>query len=188
MDDDFDLFGDADPDPDDAPGRPTYRATIVGERITVIHWVPFLASGPLHRPILREREQAGVTIADLTVLGDGPDRELVVKFLARGGGEAAGRALSRWAAQTGHRRIWFPGRVVDLKVPARFGQVATTCSNCGFTYHEDEPEFWATVRSNGTFPTYCLVCGGDLPQWTGRSKQSAARSGATAPRDPSLRP
>ena len=172
--DDFFPFGDAEPDPDEPPGHPTYRATIVGERITVIHWVPFLASGPLHRPILREREQAGVTIADLTVLGEGTDRELVVKFLARGGGDPVRRKLSRWAAETGHRRIWFPDRVVELKPPSRFGTAATTCSNCGLTYREDEPEFWAMVRENGTFPTYCLVCGGDLPQWTARSKRAAA--------------
>lgn len=155
-------------DPDGPPGDPDYRATVVGARVTVIPWMSFLADGPLQRPALLERERAGVTIADLTVLGSGADREVVARFLARGGGTRAERALVRWAAATGHRRLWLPSRVVALEPPARFGKASTTCSNCGYVYRDGAPEFWARVRGAGTFPTYCLVCGGDLPQWTTR--------------------
>lgn len=38
------------PEPDEPPGDPDYRSTIVGARVTVIPWVPFLADGPLQRP------------------------------------------------------------------------------------------------------------------------------------------
>lgn len=150
--------------PDDPPPCPDYRATVVGSRVTVVPWGPHLAVGPAQRRMLRERADAGVSVADLTVSGVPPSRDLMVRFLA-GGGRGAQTALRRWAARTGHRRIWFPDRVVGLHPPRRFGQARTTCSNCGVEWRESDPEFWAGVQSAGTFPSYCLLCGGDLPQW-----------------------
>lgn len=173
MDDDIDfdeLFGPP-PGPDDPPAHPTYRATVVGARVTVIHWLPNLDVGPATRVLLREREAAGVSIADLNVLGTGTDRELVVRYLARGGGARAERALTRWAAMTGHKRLWLPDRLVALEPPKRFAPAATTCTNCGLEWREGAPEFWSMVRENGAFPAYCLVCGGDLPQWTIQRKR-----------------
>lgn len=122
-----------------------------------------------------------MTIADLTVLGRGLEREVIAKVLANGGGATAERALAGWAAATGHRRLWLPSQVVELELPVRFGKASTTCSNCGYFYREGAPEFWAMVRENGTFPTYCLVCGGDLPQWTTRGKR-ARRPGDRVPK------
>ena len=167
MDEDFDFddFEFEEPGPDDPPDQPDYRATVVDGRVTVLPWGPHLLVGPTHRMLLREREAAGVTVADLTQAGKAPAREVVVRFLARGGGAAAERALVAWARWTGHSRIWLPGKVIPLSPPRRFGQAATTCSNCGVTWRESEPEFWAFVQEAGAFPTFCLVCGGDLPQW-----------------------
>lgn len=168
MDDDFEDFDDwelPEPDADDAPGCPDHRATVVGGRVTVVPWGPHLVVGPAQRRLLRERAEAGVSVADLTVSGDPPARDVVVRFLA-GGGRDAEATLRRWAAWTGHRRIWFPHRVVGLTPPRRFGQVRTTCTSCGVEWREGDPEFWAHVQSAGTFPGYCLLCGGDLPQWT----------------------
>jgi hypothetical protein len=167
--DDFD-FGDFEtglepPDPDDPPPAPDYRAKVVGSRVTVICWGPHLMAGPAMRALLRERERAGVTVADLSVDGSAPGREVVVRYLARGGGAAAERVLARWAASTGHARIWFPDKVIALSAPKRFGSVHTTCSNCGVEWRESDPEFWAGVQEAGTFPSFCLLCGGDLPQW-----------------------
>ena len=162
--DDFEFFEER--GPDDPPDQPDYRATVVDGRVTVIPWGMHLAVGPFQRAMLREREAAGVTVADLTVTGRAPRREVVVRFLARGGGAAAERALIAWARWTGHARVWLPGKVIPLSAPKRFGTACTTCSNCGVTWRESEPEFWAGVQELGTFPTFCLVCGGDLPQWT----------------------
>jgi hypothetical protein len=114
-------------------------------------------------------------VADLTTSGDPPRRELVVRFLARGGGARAERTLARWAAATGHSRLWLPDRVVPLSPPERFDQARTTCSNCGVEWREGDPEFWANVQQSGSFPTYCLLCGGDLPQWT-LSRRGRARA------------
>jgi hypothetical protein len=180
---DDDIFGDFDdwevgfeePEPDAPPPPPDYRATVVGARLTLIHWSPYLAIGPAQRSLLRERERAGVTVADLTTSGDPPRRELVVRFLARGGGARAERTLASWAAATGHSRLWLPDRVVPLSPPERFDQARTTCSNCGVEWREGDPEFWANVQQSGSFPTYCLLCGGDLPQWT-LSRRGRARA------------
>ena len=167
--DDLDLFDylDDDPDPDGPPSDPDYRVTVLGARLTVVHWMEHLHVSPIHRAMLREREAAGVTMADLTVMGVAGERELVVRFLARGGGRDAERVLMRWAAATGHRRLWLPERIVALRAPERFGEVAATCPTCGASWREQDPQFWAGVHSVGRFPTYCLLCGGDLPQWTG---------------------
>jgi hypothetical protein len=162
---DFEEWSLDPPDPDDAPPPPDYRATVVGARVTLIPWGPHLVVGPAHRALLREREAAGVTVADLTVSGSPPGREVVMRFLARGAGAGGERALLRWAAATGHRRVWLPGKVIPLSPPKRFGQARTTCSNCGVEWRESDPEFWAGVQSAGTFPGFCLICGGDLPQW-----------------------
>ena len=163
---DFEFFDD-EPDPDGPPGDPDYRATVVGPRLTVVHWMEYLHVSPIHRAMLREREAAGVTMADLTVLGEGGARELVVRLLAHGGGRDAERLLARWAAATGHVRLWLPERVIALRPPSRFGAVTATCPTCGVSWREQDPQFWAGVQAVGRFPTYCLLCGGDLPQWTG---------------------
>lgn len=168
-DEDFDfddLFGEDEPEPDDPPpAAPDFRATVAGARLTVLHWNHALHVSPLHRAVMREREAAGVTIADLRCTGAAPRREVAVTFLARGGGARAERLLARWASLTGHARIWFPGRVQEL-APARAGTVSTTCSSCGMQWSESSAEFWAGVRAAGVFPSFCLICGGDLPQWT----------------------
>lgn len=171
---DFDELGPAAPDPDDPPGAPDYRATVVGDRVTLIHWSELLHQGPFHRALLSERAEAGVTIADLTVL-ETDVRELVVSWLARGGGVAAERALLRWAAVTGHRRVWLPDRVVTPAAPRAFATATTTCPNCGVRWSESGTGFWARVQASGCFPGYCLLCGGDLPQWSTRRMRDGGR-------------
>lgn len=165
--DDWDLDGLFDePEPDDAPGDPDYRATVSGDRLLVVNWMPCLDDGPVTRTLLRAREAAGTTIADLSVSGEPGERDLVVRFLARGGGRAAERRIARWAALTGHRRLWLPDRVVDLPRPRKLGEVATSCPSCGAEWREGDPRFWSSVQAAGLFPSFCLLCGGDLPQWT----------------------
>src|SRR3954471_18876070 len=91
--------------------QPDFRATVAGARVTVIPWMPALVCcGPM-AGLLRERERAGVTIADLTRVND---RELVARVLARGGARRAENALVRWAGAAGYTRLWLPSRVVEL--------------------------------------------------------------------------
>lgn len=159
---------DEEPDPDAPPGSPTYRATVVGRRVTLVCWMPLLMSGPGAGAAFREREAAGVTVADLTTAGEGPAREVTVEFHARGDAEQAERALEEWAQLAGYRRIWFPDRVVgfDECPPLRAARV--TCPACRHAYREQRAEFWLDVHRRGCFPNYCLVCGHDLPQWEGQ--------------------
>jgi hypothetical protein len=171
--------GDEEPAPDDPPRAPAFRATIAGDRVTVIGHMPFMLGGPVAGAAFREREAEGVTLADVAVEGD----ELIVDLLAHGGGERAERALERWAALAGYRRIWFPGRVVALDAAAP-GQAEVRCPGCGHRWAEHRPQFWLAVREAGQFPSYCLLCGHDLPQWevTPPSTSGGVREVAPQPR------
>ena len=67
----------------DGPPPPTWRATIRGRRLMLTHWAPWLAQGGPQTKLLTEREEAGFTIADLTVHGEDDD-EVSVRFYAVG--------------------------------------------------------------------------------------------------------
>lgn len=102
----------------------------------------------------------GAAIADLTRLGPG---EILVEWI---NGEDAD-ALLEWAQLVGHTRVWLPDRLVDLEltlVPE--GRAEVECPTCGAHWSEGEPRFWANVRRWGYFPSFCLGCGGSLPEWS----------------------
>jgi len=175
MDDDDldfdDLFADGEPkeqDRDGPPDEPTWRAVVRGDEVTLIHWMPWLMHGPGARLNFDAREQAGVSVADLTTIGSGFEREVIVDFRAHGGGVAAEKALERWAKITGYLRIWFPKRVVVFDECSPLRTATVTCPTCGHDYREREAQFWVTVQDCGQFPNWCLLCGGDLPQWEAR--------------------
>ena len=145
---------------------PTFRVTIAGPRLTLIRWFPSLIprncpAGNLFRP----REQAGVTIADLTVEQAEAGRELSVTYLVDGGGVAAERLLIRWAGLVGYTRVWLPDRVVEPATPTALGRARVECPSCGADWEDSSAEFWAQVHSDGHFPNSCPLCAGDLPQW-----------------------
>lgn len=152
-----------DEEADDGPGSPTQRAVVRDGRVTVLMLLPCLLSGPVAGAAFRERAADGVTVADLTPVGDG---ELVVDLLADGGGARARRALERWAASVGYERIWFPGRVRDLATTAVARVARVQCPSCGHRYDEHRQAFWLAVHAARQFPSYCLLCGHDLPQWS----------------------
>jgi hypothetical protein len=156
-------------DRDGPPPAPSFRATVRDGRVMLIGWMPcILDSAAAARPALALREKASVTIADLAVSAEGLDREVAVTFLVHGGGRAAERALERWAEVTGHRRIWFPKRVVTFDECPPLRVASVTCPCCGHAYEESEARFWVAVHARGHFPNFCLFCGGDLPQWATR--------------------
>jgi hypothetical protein len=171
MDDDLD-FTKFELDTDVTGEEPTFRATIVGRRLTLVHWMPFLISGGPVGELLAERASAGVSIADLTVIGDPPDREVVVSWLAAGDLEVAERVLVRWAQRTAHCRVWFPDRLVEIPLTSVGPALAVVrCSNCRAIWRDRNVDFWAMVASRGPFPTFCPLCGGDLRQWSARQQK-----------------
>lgn len=153
---------------DDLPGPPALRATIVEGRITLNNWWPGLVCGGPWRQYFRERRDAGVAIADLRRSRDsGGEGDITVEFLSAGNRADAEAALEVWARWTGYRRIWFDDRVVDLGIdPPAVLTAAVACPTCGARWDDGIPEFWASVRDEGVFPRTCVLCGGELPQWT----------------------
>lgn len=160
---------------------PTFRATFADGRLTVLLWWPGLPRGGPMRSLLDERDRDGVTIADLTVIGQVPQREVIVRFLANGERRCAERALVRWAEQTGHRRIWFSDRVLDLDPGGVVSPATTTCSNCRAEWRDGDDRFWISVRRDGYFPNICPLCGGDLPQWHTRRRPRRTATGPNRP-------
>jgi len=143
-----------------------YRATVSGSRIQLVSLGALLAGtdSPVGT-MFAEVEEAGVTIADLATSGDDDSGELTVTFLAAGD-PGAEEALTRWAGLVGYRRIWFPDRVVDVGNGPRFmDKASVTCPGCRHVWTGGGRGFWIGIMSRRAFPAFCLLCGGDLPQW-----------------------
>jgi hypothetical protein len=155
------------------PDLPDLRLTIRRGAVLAVDWHHALVrTGPL-TTMLRERERAGVGIADATVIREGGlAAEAVVAFVA-GDTPPARAAIVRWAGDVGYRRLWLPGDVVELRGPQE-APAETRCSGCAVRLHDAAPEFWRHVRALGRFPSACPVCGGDLPQWRVRQNEPAA--------------
>jgi hypothetical protein len=181
VDDGFEDFDGEEELTGTGPGEgehPDFRATVAAGRLTLVPWSPLLArTGPLG-VMLRARGEDRVTIADLTVLdGAGGSRELVLEVVA-GGPEArrAEKVLVEWARTVGHRRVWLAGRVLDLEPPADpLRPASVVCPNCRMRWSDGTADFWACVRDAGSFPRWCLLCGGDLPQWSVERGRRRAR-------------
>lgn len=139
---------------------PDFRLTISRGRVRLAPWAPWLLDADaigIH---------PGLALADLTILRDDetdPADEAIVAVLA-GDHPAHRRTLVGWAQTAGYRRLWLPDRVVDLERVLGC-RVASQCGCCRARFSDDSPDFWLMVRTTGCFPTQCLVCGSDLPQW-----------------------
>jgi len=145
---------------------PDFRAVVRRDgTIRLVDWGPWMARGGPLQVVLESRARSGIAIADLTVVRDSENVaiELIVSF-ACGGIPAHREALLEWAARIGYRRLWFPGDVVDLD-PAPGGGAETRCSACRARLVDSGTSFWEFVRHRGAFPTACVLCGSDLPQW-----------------------
>jgi hypothetical protein len=144
--------------PDDDP---ICRAAIREGRVTLNAWTPGLIRGGPAGAALASVDAA---LADLRVP---EDRELVVTPVARVPWPATAEgALLAWARRVGYRRVWLPGRVVELAGElATTGVAAVDCPTCGAHWEDGAIAFWEGVRANGWFPATCLACGGSLPEW-----------------------
>ncbi|MCL4286051.1 MAG: hypothetical protein KJ006_00205 [Thermoleophilia bacterium] len=111
------------------------------------------------------------------------ERTVEVRFLANDR-PAARRALKRWAAWTGHERVWFRDEVCELEPPAEIDrELGTTCPCCGLGITDSGPELAGFVREAGHFPLNCFVCGSFVPQWRplGDSNDAADAVGYRVP-------
>jgi hypothetical protein len=147
--------------------QPDFRATVRRDgTLRLVHCTSWLVtSGPLNT-LLDARGRAGVGIADLTVLRDEDHVAIEVIVDFRCGGEPKHReALCDWAGRVGYRRVWFDGQVVELD-PLPGGAAQTRCTGCRARLVDAGPSFWQYVRHHGAFPTACVLCGSDVPQWT----------------------
>ena len=148
---------------------PTFRATIVRGRMTLLHWHPGLMAPWGPRSVhFRSRDRAGVTIADLTVHREAEERpELLVRLLCGEDRPDAKEVIVPWAAALGYRRVWLPDLVVTLEddAAALGSSASTRCTACRARWEDSTVEFWKSVRSWGIFPLSCPLCGSDLPQW-----------------------
>jgi len=146
---------------------PDFRATVRRDgAVRLVDWGPWLASGGPLYTMLDARGRAGIGIADLTVVRD--DDEIAIEVIVdfRCGGTPEHReALRDWAARVGYRRVWFDGEITDLD-PAPGGSAQTRCTGCRARLVDADTSFWEFVRHRGAFPTSCVLCGSDLPQWT----------------------
>jgi hypothetical protein len=108
-------------------------------------------------------EEDDVAEADV---GADEDRTVEVRFLVNDG-PVARHELGRWAARTGHDRIWFRDEVLELEPPPGVdGEYGTTCPSCGLAITDSGPGLIGFVRKVGHFPLNCFVCGTFVPQWT----------------------
>lgn len=141
--------------------RPTCRATVRDGGITLNRWTPRLFAGG---PELAAHATVDAALADLHVLDEGD--ELVVEPVERTLWEAgASEVVLAWARTVGFRRVWLPGRVVDLEPPVELPGAVVVCPTCGARWDDDAPAFWHLVRAAGAFPGSCRICGGSLPEW-----------------------
>ncbi len=107
------------------------------------------------------------------------DRAVEVRFIANDR-PGARRALKRWAARTGHERIWFRDEVSELEAPAGIDdEYGTTCPSCGLEITDSGPDLMGFVHKVGHFPLNCFVCGTFVPQWRPRRRRGRFVSTAT---------
>jgi hypothetical protein len=162
----------------DGPDDPDLRATVQRSgAVRVVPWGPWLNSNGPAYTLIAARDRAGITIADLRIIRDdeGAAREVIVEFHS-GGGDTHRAALSDWAQAVGYRRVWFDDEIIDLE-PGAGGPVTTRCTGCGQRFVEGRSgHFWQHVRHSGAFPTFCPLCGSDLPQWTPGSRANAGEA------------
>ncbi len=162
--------------------RARFRVTYREGRLLVIHWADVLAEqGPV-LTLLEDSELEDLLIADLAESRDSEGRwELTMRLLtADGPSPPAERAILDWASDVGYRRIWLPDRVVNLSRRQGFNsRVKVHCHNCGQTWHDSGRAFWSHVVKQRSFPTFCRLCGADLPVWEPDSKVAKGVFGAS---------
>ncbi len=165
---------------------PRLRATYRNARLLLTPHSDILAGDGPVLTMVAENGDRNVVIANLSEAEDERDGhsswELTVTPLTDGGLTAASeRALLAWAEHVGYRRAWLPDRVVDLGARPHSRSIAEVrCDSCGQFWRHSGWDFWTNVAERRSFPTFCLLCGGDLPAW--RVRRIARRRRSVPPR------
>jgi len=159
---------------------PRFRATVADGRVGLVDWQPHMQTMGTVGRHLRECRERGVEVADLTVIDERPDeRELLVSFLAAGEArDDAKHTLTAWARSTGYRRVWLDEEVVEVEPDPGNGTCSVVCPACGSDFVEKLSELWPVVQKWGCFPSCCIVCGADLPQWSVERRREGGEDGA----------
>ncbi len=95
-----------------------------------------------------------------------PITDLIVEVVCLGSQEGLD-AIVEWAELAGYKRVWLPGKLVELDPdPAPQGQLHTRCTGCRGRLVEAAESLTSFSRVYGFFPLVCPLCGCDMPQWT----------------------
>ncbi len=174
---------------DEAP-QPKYRATYRKKRLTVVPFFPsMIVNGP-SSGWFQAREKAGTVIADLSSHESGAGDELSIIYRAAGRNrDLAQLAIAEWAASVGYRRLWHPEGFAELQATVSDEDRASVkCTTCGQAWSDGGSTFWQMVHGQHGFPTFCPLCGGDLPQWRIAEWRDPVRSGMAVKADPVSQP
>ena len=160
-----------DPDPD-------FRATYRARRLTVMRWWPGLTVMGPPSSFFRQRQKAGTVIADLTQHEGKLGAELSITFRSAGRNRlSAEKAIAEWAASVGFKRLWLGHSLIELEATVGPNDTASvTCPTCGQLWSDEGYVFWSMVVSQRSFPSYCPLCGGDLPQWRVEGRRNPVRN------------
>ena len=154
-----------------------FRATIRKGRVTMVPEDHAMVEGGALAVMTRAALEPDVSLATVSFdEEEGADeREVEVAFLA-GDHAFARRAIKRWAAATGHLRVWFDDEVYEPdELPHARGEAVTYCRTCGLEMRDGSEQFWDMVLDCGFFPPYCFACGASVPQWLPEPPPSSSR-------------
>ena len=160
--------------------HPDFRATIRPDgSIWLAGWRPWLGPNvPWHTMVASQR-RSQVCLADFTLVREDEEDanpELIVTPLTALRPEHR-EGLLNWASTVGYQRVWVGDEVIEPESTAG-GTATTRCRTCGHQLVGKGVDFWAQVHGSGCFPTTCLICGCDVPQW----HHAGARDEPTRPR------
>jgi hypothetical protein len=165
----IDDSDDEDLDPESATWRLRFRATLSGDRLTIVAWQPVMHTvDVVIKTIELINDPGQLLIADIGICRTATGKEFIVSGASR-------KHLTRrqidhlldWGEICGYERMWTLSAFFELDPASRSRGIARVqCPCCGAIWSEDSPEFWDLVRQRGLFPAICASCGGDLPQWS----------------------
>ena len=180
-----------------APGPPSVALDNAGDRLDVLmerEWGDYFQLGGEHTHSWRVEHAdtndpeniPGIEWCDRVALPLAPQL-LTAAYVSPAArvyySPAARRVLKRWAAVTGHERIWFRDEVVDLEPPAGLdGEYGTRCPGCGLDIVDSGPGLMKFVREAGHFPMHCFTCGNFVPQWQPVRREARDRGAAPSRR------
>ena len=94
-----------------------------------------------------ERLHGRSVLVDLRVVGEGDELVASVPPNAPRLDRRSSNRLAKWAAVVGYKRLWMPGRVVELAEPEELLAARVECPTCGSEWADSSPSFWQMTVS-----------------------------------------